>query len=34
MFRQIQSLGMQPWACGFNIFDKDEKSSYSIHESG
>ncbi len=25
MFKQIQSLGMQPWGCGFNIFDKDEK---------
>ncbi len=26
MFKQIQVLGMQPWACGFNIFDKDEKA--------
>jgi signal transduction histidine kinase len=26
MFRQIQTLGMQPWGCGFNIFDKDEKA--------
>ena len=26
MFKQIQSLGMQPWGCGFNIFDKDEKA--------
>lgn len=26
MFKQIQSLGMHPWACGFNIFDKDEKT--------
>ncbi|MGK2864697.1 MAG: nuclear transport factor 2 family protein [Chitinophagaceae bacterium] len=26
MFMQIQSLGMHPWACGFNIFDKDEKA--------
>lgn len=26
MFNQIQVLGMQPWACGFNIFDKDEKA--------
>jgi hypothetical protein len=25
MFKQIQVLGMQPWGCGFNIFDKDEK---------
>ena len=26
MFQQIQALGMQPWGCGFNIFDKDEKA--------
>jgi len=26
MFKEIQSLGMYPWACGFNIFDKDEKA--------
>jgi signal transduction histidine kinase/ketosteroid isomerase-like protein len=26
MFKQIQALGMHPWACGFNIFDKDEKA--------
>ena len=26
MFEQIQVLGMQPWGCGFNIFDKDEKA--------
>src|SRR5665647_1892484 len=26
MFKQIQVLGMQPWGCGFNIFDKDEKA--------
>ncbi len=26
MFKQIQSLGMVPWGCGFNIFDKDEKA--------
>ncbi|HLG39281.1 MAG TPA: hypothetical protein VI461_06415, partial [Chitinophagaceae bacterium] len=26
MFKQIQDLGMHPWACGFNIFDKDEKT--------
>jgi signal transduction histidine kinase len=26
MFRQTQALGMRPWACGFNIFEKDEKA--------
>ncbi|MEH6772106.1 nuclear transport factor 2 family protein, partial [Maribacter arcticus] len=26
MFKQMQTLGMRPWACGFNIFDKDEKA--------
>jgi|GEM_PF-177360 len=26
MFKQIQTLGMHPWGCGFNIFDKDEKA--------
>ena len=26
MFKQIQTLGMHPWACGFNILDKDEKA--------
>ncbi len=26
MFQQIQALGMQPWGCGFNIFDNDEKA--------
>ncbi len=26
MFQQIQALGRQPWGCGFNIFDKDEKA--------
>ncbi|SKB63289.1 ATP-binding protein [Maribacter arcticus] len=26
MFKQMQALGMRPWACGFNIFEKDEKA--------
>jgi len=26
MFKQIQTFGMYPWACGFNIFDEDEKA--------
>ncbi|HSR37424.1 MAG TPA: hypothetical protein VLL95_00815, partial [Phnomibacter sp.] len=26
MFKEIQALGMQPWGCGFNIFDSDEKA--------
>ncbi|MEH6762386.1 MAG: ATP-binding protein [Maribacter arcticus] len=26
MFKQMQTLGMRPWACGFNIFEKDEKA--------
>jgi signal transduction histidine kinase len=26
MFSQMQALGMRPWACGFNIFEKDEKA--------
>jgi signal transduction histidine kinase len=26
MFKQMQALGMRPWACGFNIFEKGEKA--------
>ena len=26
MFKQIESLGLHPWSCGFNIFDHDKKT--------
>ena len=26
MFKQMQALGVPPWACGFNIFEKDERA--------
>ena len=26
MFKQIELLGLQPWSCGFNIFDHEKKT--------